>query len=108
MRLIAPFLAGGSGHTLILKRGRARRVGLWRRQAVLAGAGIPGEVLNTVGAGDAFAGGLIYGRCQGWDWRASVRMANACGALVVTRHGCAAAMPRREEVETFMARPSIS
>ena len=64
--------------------------------------GFPVTVLNTVGAGDAFAGGLIYGRCQGWDWRASVRMANACGALVVTRHGCAAAMPRREEVETFM------
>ncbi|MCB0048400.1 MAG: hypothetical protein KDE24_02490, partial [Caldilinea sp.] len=35
--------------------------------------GFPVTVLNTVGAGDAFAGGLIYGRCQGWDWRASVR-----------------------------------
>ena len=100
--LIAPFLAGGSGHTLILKRGPRGASVLVAGQAELQVPGFPVTVLNTVGAGDAFAGGLIYGRCQGWDWRASVRMANACGALVVTRHGCAAAMPRREEVETFM------
>jgi 5-dehydro-2-deoxygluconokinase len=34
---------------------------------------------------------------------ASVRLANACGAIVVTRHGCAAAMPRLAEVEAFVA-----
>ncbi len=60
------------------------------------------EIVNTVGAGDAFAGGLVYGWCQGWDWERSVRMANACGAIVVTRHGCAAAMPRLAEALAFI------
>lgn len=89
--------------TAIVKRG-ARGASIHRNGASpRLVPGFPVQVLNTVGAGDAFAGGLLYGRSQGWDWPASVRMGNACGALVVTRHGCAAAMPRREEVEAFLA-----
>jgi 5-dehydro-2-deoxygluconokinase len=65
--------------------------------------GFPVAVLNTVGAGDAFASGLLYARTQGWDWYRSGRFANACGAIVVTRHGCSTAMPTRAEVEAFVA-----
>lgn len=101
--LISPFLATGRGHTLILKRSARGATIFAAGTPPVAVAGFPVTVLNTVGAGDAFAGGLIYGRCQGWDWPASVRMGNACGALVVTRHGCAAAMPRLEEVEAFIS-----
>ncbi len=67
---------------------------------------VPGfkvRVLNTVGAGDAFASGLIYGWLQGWDWFKSARLGNACGAIVVTRHGCASAMPSLAEVMEFMS-----
>ncbi len=60
------------------------------------------EVLNTVGAGDAFASGLLYGWSQDWGWEKSARFANACGAIVVTRHGCARAMPYLNEVEEFI------
>jgi 5-dehydro-2-deoxygluconokinase len=88
---------------LVLKRGPRGASVFAAGNAVLDVPGFPVAVLNTVGAGDAFAGGLIYGRCQGLDWRASARMGNACGALVVTRHGCAAAMPRLSEVDTFVA-----
>ncbi len=99
---IPAFLAAEKGHTLILKRG-ARGATIFTSGAPPVDvAGFPVTVLNTVGAGDAFAGGLLYGRSQGWDWPASVRIGNACGALVVTRHGCAAAMPRLEEVEAFI------
>lgn len=100
--LIPPFLAQSREHTLILKRGARGATVLAPGMPAIDVAGFPVTVLNTVGAGDAFAGGFIYGRCQGWDWPASVRFGNACGALVVTRHGCAAAMPRPEEVRTFM------
>ena len=103
MAVIDTFLGATAGQTLILKRGAQGAAIYADNGAVSHVAGFPVQVLNTVGAGDAFAGGLIYGRCQGWDWQASVRMANACGALVVTRHGCAAAMPRLEEVEAFAA-----
>jgi 5-dehydro-2-deoxygluconokinase len=65
--------------------------------------GFPVEVLNLLGAGDAFASGLIYGRLQGWDWQRSTRMANAVGAIVVTRPACANSMPTLAEVEEFVA-----
>ena len=60
-------------------------------------AGFPVEVQNVLGAGDAFAAGFLYGYVQGWDWRRSARLGNACGAIVVTRHGCANFMPTLPE-----------
>ncbi len=64
--------------------------------------GFPVDVLNLLGAGDAFCSGLIYGRLQNWDWYRSVRMANAVGAIVVTRPACANSMPTLSEVEDFV------
>ncbi len=65
--------------------------------------GFPVEVVNTVGAGDAFAGGLIWARLSGRDWREAARFANACGAIEVTRHGCSSAFPTRPEVAEFLS-----
>ncbi len=65
--------------------------------------GFPVKVYNVLGAGDAFASGFIYGYLQGWDWFSVARLANACGAIVVTRHACANDMPRLEEVQQFIA-----
>ncbi len=56
------------------------------------------EVLNVLGAGDAFASGLLSGLLRGKDWRESASIANACGAIVVSRHGCAPAMPTPDEL----------
>jgi 5-dehydro-2-deoxygluconokinase len=66
-------------------------------------APFPVDVLNALGAGDAFASGLIYGLVQGWPLERAVRMGNAIGAIVVTRHGCANFMPRLDEVKAFVA-----
>jgi 5-dehydro-2-deoxygluconokinase len=60
------------------------------------------DVLNVLGAGDAFAAGLIYGIHQGWDWKRCLRMANATGAIVVTRPGCANFMPTESEALAFV------
>jgi 5-dehydro-2-deoxygluconokinase len=60
------------------------------------------EVLNVLGAGDAFASGFIYGHLQGWDWAKSARMGNATGAIVVTRQGCANDMPTLAESMTLI------
>lgn len=60
--------------------------------------GYPVEVLNVLGAGDAFAGGFIYGFVQGWSIPKACRLGNACGALVVQRPGCANDMPTLTEV----------
>jgi 5-dehydro-2-deoxygluconokinase len=66
--------------------------------------GFPVEVYNILGAGDAFASGLLYGVVQGWDWYKAARLGNACGAIVVTRHGCANFMPTNEEAMAFVER----
>ncbi len=60
-------------------------------------------VVNILGAGDAFAAGFIYGYVHGWGWYRSARLANACGAILVTKQGCANFMPTLAEVEAFMA-----
>jgi len=58
--------------------------------------------LNVLGAGDAFAGGFLYGYLKEWNWHRAARMGNACGAIVVTRHGCANFMPYEQEVLNFI------
>ncbi len=60
------------------------------------------EIYNTLGAGDAFASGFIYGVLNNWDWQESARFGNATGAIVVTRHGCANFMPTLAEVDDFI------
>jgi 5-dehydro-2-deoxygluconokinase len=62
----------------------------------------PVEILNVLGAGDAFASGFLYGYLKGWDWSRAARMGNACGAIVVTRHGCANFMPYEQEALAFI------
>ncbi len=64
--------------------------------------GYPVEVYNILGAGDAFAAGFICGRVRGMDWRQAGRLGAACGAIVVTKHGCANFMPTWDEVMEFV------
>ncbi|MFM0591748.1 bifunctional 5-dehydro-2-deoxygluconokinase/5-dehydro-2-deoxyphosphogluconate aldolase [Paraburkholderia dilworthii] len=61
------------------------------------------EVLNVLGAGDAFAAGFLSRWLRGATWVECARAANACGALVVSRHGCAPAMPTEAELQYFLA-----
>src|SRR5205807_2870989 len=67
------------------------------------GRGVEVAVLNVLGAGDAFSAGFLSGWVRGEDYDACCRYANACGALVVSRHGCAPAMPTRIELDYFLA-----
>lgn len=56
------------------------------------------EVMNVLGAGDAFAAGLMTGLLRGQSFSETARLANACGAIVVSRHACAPAMPTPAEL----------
>jgi 5-dehydro-2-deoxygluconokinase len=64
--------------------------------------GFPVEVVNVLGAGDAFGAGFIYGFLRGWDLYKSCRMGNACGAHVVTQLGCANFNPYEKEILEFI------
>jgi 5-dehydro-2-deoxygluconokinase len=65
--------------------------------------GFPVEVFNSVGAGDAFMSGFLSGWLREKPLEECLRLGNACGAIVVSRHGCSPAMPTTEELEYFLA-----
>jgi len=64
--------------------------------------GVRVDVLNVLGAGDAFLSGFLRGWLTGKDHQTSCAYANACGAIVVSRHGCAPAIPSSEELDYFI------
>ncbi|MBB3261224.1 5-dehydro-2-deoxygluconokinase [Paraburkholderia bannensis] len=64
--------------------------------------GVEVDVLNVLGAGDAFASGFLSGWLRDAPLEDCARSANACGALVVSRHGCAPAMPTPAELDYFL------
>lgn len=82
---------GAKGATIYYKDGRKQDV-----------PGFPVEILNVLGAGDAFASGFIYGYLQGWDLYKACRLGNACGAWVVQKPGCANDMPYYDELMAFV------
>ena len=66
--------------------------------------GVQVEVLNVLGAGDAFMSGFLRGWLRSEDYETCCDYANACGALVVSRHSCAPAMPTWTELQYFLAK----
>ena len=64
---------------------------------------VPVNVLNGLGAGDAFGGALCHGLLAGWDLERVMRFANAAGAIVASRLACSDAMPTAAEVDELLA-----
>ena len=62
------------------------------------------EVVNGLGAGDAFGGALCHGLLAGWPLERMLRFANAAGGLVASRLACSSAMPTGAEVEALLER----
>lgn len=58
--------------------------------------------VDTTGAGDGWNAGLLLGVIKGWDLEKCVKIANAVGAFVVTKHGAITALPYREELNNFL------
>lgn len=101
MTAVEAVLAAGP-EALVMKRGGESTFIYLCGGKMIEAAPFPVEVYNVLGAGDAFASGFIYGYLKGWDWRRAARMGNACGAIVVTRHGCANFMPYEREALAFI------
>jgi 5-dehydro-2-deoxygluconokinase len=64
---------------------------------------VPVEVVNGLGAGDAFGGALCLGLLREWPLARTLRFANAAGALVASRLACSSAMPDEAETEALAA-----
>ena len=98
-----------SGATLVCKRGAKGAVALagavpGHLDDGEAGPGFPIEVFNVLGAGDGFFAGLLKGWLDGETWPKALEVANACGALAVSRHGCTPAYPSLDELRFFLRR----
>ncbi|MBY8815763.1 5-dehydro-2-deoxygluconokinase [Streptomyces cinereoruber] len=65
---------------------------------------LPVEVVNGLGAGDAFGGALVHGLLTGRDLEETLRRANAAGAIVAGRLACSSAMPAPAEIAEALAR----
>jgi 5-dehydro-2-deoxygluconokinase len=85
----------------VVKRGGNGVLGATREQTVVVPA-VEIEVVNGLGAGDGFGGGLCHGLLAGWPLERTLRFANAAGALVASRLGCADDMPTADEVEELL------
>jgi 5-dehydro-2-deoxygluconokinase len=68
----------------------------------IKGPGFPVDVYNVLGAGDAFMSGFLRGYLRDLPVAESCRLANACGAFAVSRHGCAPAIPSWIELGHFL------
>lgn len=62
---------------------------------------VPVEVVNGLGAGDAFGGALVHGLLEDWDLERILSFANAAGAHVAGQLACADAMPTIQQVESM-------
>jgi 5-dehydro-2-deoxygluconokinase len=60
---------------------------------------VPVDVVNGLGAGDAFGGALCHSLLAEWELERSMQFCNAAGAIVAGRLACADAMPTADEVE---------
>ncbi|MDE0202545.1 MAG: 5-dehydro-2-deoxygluconokinase [Rhodospirillaceae bacterium] len=93
--------------TLVCKRGAAGATAFEGPIPLRLDEGINGEtfrveVFNVLGAGDGFMAGLLKGWLTGEDWAETLRIANACGALAVSRHGCTPSYPSAVELRHFL------
>ena len=100
-RAAAKALRAAGAELAIVKQGPAGVLGTRGDESVTVGA-VPVNVVNGLGAGDAFGGALCHGLLSGWDLERTLSFANAAGAYVAGQLACADAMPTVAEVETMM------
>ncbi|MGX9792547.1 5-dehydro-2-deoxygluconokinase [Mycobacterium sp. MMS18-G62] len=90
----------------IVKQGPRGVLGKSRQSSVMVA---PNEVdvVNGLGAGDAFGGSLCHGLLHGWPLEKTLRYANAAGAIVASRLECSTAMPTAAEVSELAEQTAV-
>jgi sugar/nucleoside kinase (ribokinase family) len=91
----------GKVETLAVKLGAAGALGVMNGQKVRV-ASIPVKVVDTVGAGDSFDAGFIYGYLQGWPLEKALRLAAVCGGLSTQAAGGTTAQPALAQAQKYL------
>ncbi|MEU9559474.1 5-dehydro-2-deoxygluconokinase [Streptomyces fumanus] len=101
-RACAEALLAAGVELAVVKQGPRGVLAVHRDGTEVRARPVPVEVVNGLGAGDAFGGALVHGLLSGWELERTVRYANAAGALVASRLACSAAMPAPDEIDTLL------
>jgi 5-dehydro-2-deoxygluconokinase len=101
----AAALLDASVELAVVKQGPAGVLGVRRGESVVVPP-VAVEVVNGLGAGDAFGGALCHGLLSGWETERILRFANAAGSIVAGRLACAEAMPTSAELEAVLGEAS--
>jgi sugar/nucleoside kinase (ribokinase family) len=92
---------GSRVEALAIKMGADGALGVRDRKSVRV-ASIPVNVVDTVGAGDSFDAGFLFGYLNNWDMEKSLRLACVCGALSTQRTGGTNGQPTRDEAMKYL------
>lgn len=95
-------ILGAGVSVLVIKRGKYGSAAFFRTGEHYTSRPFPVKVVNVLGAGDAYAAGFLFGVLNEWYWEKCLRFGNACGALMVTKHGCSNFMPTEKQVWKFI------
>jgi 5-dehydro-2-deoxygluconokinase len=90
----------------IVKQGPRGVMGKTRHSHVSV-APVDVDVVNGLGAGDAFGGSLCHGLLHDWPLEKTLRYANAAGAIVASRLECSTAMPTAAEVAALADQTAV-
>ncbi|MGW1869192.1 5-dehydro-2-deoxygluconokinase [Streptomyces mauvecolor] len=101
-RAAAEALLGAGVELAVVKQGPKGVLAVCRDGGVAEVPPVPVDVVNGLGAGDAFGGALCHGLLAGWELERVMRYANAAGAIVASRLACSSAMPYPAEVERVL------
>ena len=101
-QLVAAVAATGP-RTVVVKLGRDGALGRDGETSTAQPGIAVTDVVDPVGAGDAFCAGFIAGRLDGVDLTTALRMGNACGALAVAASGDQSGLPDRGELARLLA-----
>lgn len=93
---------GSRVDALAVKLGAAGALGVSESQTVRV-ASIPVNVVDTIGAGDSFDAGFIYGYLQKWELEKTLRLACVCGALSAQKAGGTEGQPTLEEAMDYVS-----
>lgn len=87
--------------TLVIKLGETGALGVRNGQKIQVPS-ISVQVVDTVGAGDSFDAGFLYGYLHGWSLDRSLRLAVVCGALSTQAAGGIAAQPTLDQTLSYL------
>ena len=91
------------GVELAIRKLGTKGVEAYTRDQCISAGSLPTNVVSTIGAGDGFAAGFLYGLVRGQRIEQCLRCGNAAAAIVVSRVSCSDAMPYLEELNNFLA-----